>query len=187
MKQIVILLTFLPIFLQAQVEWTVNQDSIIIKTDALPGAMDHSIQFQNLDNLGENTYIWTGSGKGTFKAPYCNVRVSRTSFDSLSVATSEFHHDLQRQAIEVRVSAMPNRKALVEVTGATDYELRFRHISYGGWYPYIVGNVQNWPSGTHSGNITAFIPYRIMGAQIATVTVSQAGCTHTVGRLFYLN
>jgi hypothetical protein len=162
-------------------------DSIQIETPIFSTSIDHSIQIQNLDNLSESVSYWSYSGQGKFYSPWCNVRVSRTSWDASFFAYSEWHVDLKKVDISVLVAAMPGRKVLVKVTGG-DYEIKFRHVAYGGWYSFYDGNMQYYPTGTfQSGTKTFDIPYRIKGQQGAIVTVHANGCTQNVGRIFYLN
>jgi len=185
MRKFFTLVALLPTLAIGQVSFV--GDSIKIETPPPSGMLDFQIIIQNLDAISESTYYWSDTGTGTFYSPWCNVRVSRTAFDTSLIAHPEWHVDLKKVDVSVKVSAMTNRKVFVEVTGG-DYEIKFRHVAYGSWYSFYEGSMQYHPSGTFSeGARQFFIPYRVKGQQGAIVTVHANGCSQTVGRIFYLN
>lgn len=184
-----ILLTFLSMTASAQITVSmVGTDSVLVEGPPVAGALDYQISVQNADALWESTYYWSDSGTGVFPAPFCNMRVTRTSFDSMLVTSSTNSVEFKKSPISVDVSAMPGRKARVEVTGA-DFSLKLQHFSYGnGSYLYYVGSSQYNPIGNfQEGTVTAFAPYRIPGWTVATVEGNSGGCQFKVGKLFYLN
>ena len=187
MKQILILFAFFA-FATADAQVTFTNKIVKIETPAIAGAMDHQINIQNLDSPWESVSYWSDSGVGDFISPYCNIRVSRTSFDSTLIATSEWYEDFNQEPVSVTVAAMPNRSILVEVHGG-DFEIQTFHVSYGGKYIMYEGNMQFWPTATLSEGVhTLFIPYRIKGQSGARVRVKRmTGCDVEVGRIFYLN
>ncbi len=186
---ILIFLGFLLFFaksMRAQVSFV--GDSVKIETPTPTGMIDYQVILQNADNISESVYYWSDSGTGTFHAPYCNVRVSRTAYDSLLIAHSEFSVELKKVDISVKVSAMPNRKILVEVQGG-NFDILTRHVSYSGAYMMYEGNQQYYPKALNlaPGQHILYLPYRIKGQQGAIVTVHAPGCSQNLGRIFYLN
>lgn len=185
MRNFFLLVALLPCLAFGQVSFL--GDSVKIEMPVLSNAIDFSVQIQNAYNLSESVTYWSDSGNGQFYAPWCNVRVSRTSFDADLVATQEWCIDLQKVNASIKVASMPNRKALVTVDGG-NYDIRFRHIAYGGNYVFYQGFQQYYPTGSfEAGSRQFFIPYRVHGLQVATVTVHAQGCSQTVSRLFHLN
>ncbi len=163
-------------------------NNIIVEAPVMSNQADFLINVQNLDNLSQVASYWSDTGIDTIVSPYCNVRVSRTSFGYDLVAYPEWSVDLVREPVAVTVSAMPNRQVMVNVSGGYEYEVRFRHVAYGNWYMFYSGMFQYFPSGTFTGQNTFWIPYRIRGQQGASITVKTGGaCDVTLGRIFYLN
>ena len=187
-KQIVILFTLLLASITMSAQVTFQNKIVTIQTPAIPGTLDHQIHIQNLDAIWESITYWSDSGVGDFVSPYCNIRVSRTSFDSTLLATSEWHEDFNQETVSITVAAMPNRKVLVDVKGG-DFEIQTTHVAYGGKYTMYDGNTQFWPTASLSeGSHTLFIPYRIKGQQGARIKVKRTtGCDVEAGRIFYLN
>lgn len=189
-KQIIIFIaTFLATTATAQITVTLmGTDSILVEGPPVAGALDYQISVQNMDALWESTYHWSDSGSGVFLAPFCNMRVTRTSFDSMLVTSSTNSVEFKKSVISVDAWSLPGRKVRVEVTGA-DFTLKLQHFSYGnGPYLYYVGAMQYNPGGNfQEGSITSFVPYRTPGLQIATVEGNSGGCQFKVGKLFYLN
>lgn len=158
-------------------------DSIVVDAIANPDNLDHQITIQNRDNIAENVYFWVSGGK--FKSPWCNVRVSRTSFDSMLVATNEWQVDLQREVVEIEAFALPNRRFKLETN--QPIEIQVRHIAYGGPYAMMQGNMQFWPNASlQPGTHDFLVPLRIKGAQVVSIKV-MGSCPHLTGRIFYLN
>ncbi len=187
MKQILILLaTFFTTICFSQVTFT--NKIVKIETTANPDAIDHFVVFQNLDNITENVSFWSDSGIGEWTSPYCNVRVSRTYFDSDLIAHSEWSIDFTQEPVSISVAAMPGNKVLIDVIGG-DFEVFTRHVAYGGSYTMYENSTQFWPIASLSeGKHTLFIPYRIRGQQGAIFKVKRmSGCDVTAGRIFYLN
>lgn len=184
--RIVILLLLFALAGQAQNSF---QNKIIkINTPALPGTVDHLISIQNLDNLSENTSFWSDEGTGEWLSPYCNIRVTRTAYDSSLIATVEWSEDFLQEPVSILVAAMPNRRIQVEVIGG-DFQIYTQHVAYGGKYMMYQGNSQFWPiASLPEGKHTLFIPYPIRGQQGATIKVFRpGGCNVQAGRIFYMN
>lgn len=163
-------------------------NNIVIDAPVMSGQTDWQINVQNLDNLSENFYVWSDTGLDTIPSPYCNIRISRTQYDYQLLAYSEWSIDLKREPVNIKVSAMPNRKFKVEVSGGYQYQLGIRHSAYGGWYQFMDGMTGYYPNGTFTGTKTFFVPYRIPGEQVANVKVFTGGaCDVEVGKIFYIN
>lgn len=187
MKQILISMTLLALAVSADAQAHFEGDSIKIDAPATAGMLDWQVNIQNADNLSQSVWHWSDTGQGTFFSPYCNPRVSLTAFDSSLISHSEWSVDLQRADISVSVAGSPNRKAQVEVSGG-DFQLSLQHVAYGSQYTYYVGSQQYWPTGNfQEGSLTAFVPYRVKGFQVATLTVDAGVCSTTFAKLFTLN
>lgn len=177
----------LPLLGKGQVYFQ-GSDSITIETPISFQADIWQVRVQNLDDISESVAYWTYEGTGNFFAPWCNVRVSRTSFMFTGLAgTENWSVDLKRVDVHFSASALPNRQVKIQVFGG-DYDLRIRHYAYGNWYMFYEGNSQHFPEGHFlEGERTFSIPYRIKGAQVATVVIHAGACSQKIGRIFYLN
>jgi hypothetical protein len=182
--RIVILLTFFATLANAQVYF--QGDSIVIEEPAFSNSMTHQIHIQNADDLDESVYFWDLDGRGSFLSPYCNVIVSRSAMEYDSTMFQEWSVSLKKVNAIVTASALPGKLVRVNVTGGYEYDLRISHISGSKMY-YQANGMGFFPTGRFSGTMTAFVPYRIPGAQVVSVRVLAGGCTHVVGKLIYLN
>lgn len=161
-------------------------DSIVIETPVLSNSTSHQITIQNFNNLSESVSYWNSTGKGKYYSPWCNVRVSRSSFDYQSIVVSEWHENIVQDTVSIKVSSMPGRKVKVEVVGGS-FTIRFRHITYGSWYSFMSNVFTFYPSGTfQEGTYVFFIPYRIKEWNIAYIEV-HGNCSKPTAKLFYLN
>lgn len=186
---ILIFLGFLLFFaksMRAQVSFV--GDSVKIETPTPAGMIDYQVILQNADDISQSVWYWSDTGQGMFFSPYCNTRVSRTAFDQNLLAYSEWSVTLKKVDVSVKVSAMPNRKFLVEVHGG-NFDLQSKHFAYASWYGLNEGMtyIGQHPTNLQEGQHIIFVPYRLPGNQLATVNVHAGTCSQNVGRIFYLN
>jgi len=188
-----LLLTALKMSAYGQVSW-VAQDSILIQTPTNGGDI-WTIQVQNLNSTGESATYQSSTGTGVFYAPWCNIRVSRTQWTN-QIAESEWSVDLIKvNAVTVTVSTngtsqMGQYWCKIKVDGppGTTFDMQFRHVAYGNWYSFMIGNIQYYPKAINlqPGEYNVFIPYRLKGQQGAVFTI-HSGCSWQLSRLLHLN
>lgn len=180
----IVILTLFATLANAQVYF--SGDSIVIEEPTFSNVASHQIHIQNADNLDESVYFWDFDGRGSFLSPYCNVIVSRSVMEYDSTMFQEWSAELKKVDAIVTASALPGKRVMVNVTGGYEYDLRISHIGGSKMY-YQANGMGFFPAGRFFGTTTAFVPYRVPGAQVVTVKVLAGVCTHTVGKLIYLN
>jgi len=79
-------------------------------------------------------------------------------------------------------------KIKVDGPPGTTFDMQFRHVAYGNWYSFMIGNIQYYPKAINlqPGEYNVFIPYRLKGQQGAVFTI-HSGCSWQLSRLLHLN